>query len=782
MTSFLRRTSRLTAAHWGAYRIDETDPEAALVPLESDPLPSRIGRGWLSAARDGGARIRRPAIRRGWLTGDRGAARNEDAFVEVPWDEALGFAASEIARVREQFGNGAIYGGSYGWASAGRFHHAQSQLRRFLNLAGGYVAARDTYSHAAGEVILPHITGMSNKQFEEGLTSWPLIAQNCEILLAFGGISTRTAQITAGGTSEHEVGFWMAQAAAAGMQTLCVSPLRSDAPAIAGSSWIPIRPNSDVALMLALCHELFENRWHDESFLARYTSGWQAFRSYVGGTVDGIPKSPKWAAPLCDLPEADIRDLAARLHGRKVMVSVAWGLQRADHGEQAVWAGLALAALLGQIGAPGTGFGFGYGSTTPPGRPKRFVAWPSVPQGVNPVSDFIPVARLADMLLFPRESYHYNGASRKYPDIRLVYWAGGNPFHHHQDLFRLEHAWTRPETVIVHDHSWTATARRADIVLPCTSPLEREDIMMNPRNPRLVFMSRVIEPQGEARDDFAIFAALSRRMGFGDEFDEGRDASEWLSWLWDRARAVGQREGFALPDLDDFKRMGQWVIPDEDRVRIQFEDYVRDPAATPLRTESGRITLFNEAIARMRLPDCPGHPAWLEPAEWTFGGDVDALHLISNQPDTRLHSQLDNGNEARSAKARGREICLIHENTARRFGISDGDVVRLFNARGACLASARCTRDMREDCVVLPTGAWLDIQNTPVGRIDVHGNPNVLTMDKGTSGLAQGNISHTTLVRIEKWTYPLPPIRVHSQPDFVAPEEAGHLLANRSNA
>jgi len=118
---------RYTASHWGAYQFDGD----GLAPIADDPSPARIGRGWLSAARDRNSRILTPAIRDGWLAGDGGAGRGRDGFVAVSWDRAAALAAQELARVRETHGNGAIFAGSYGWASAGRFHHAQSQLRRF---------------------------------------------------------------------------------------------------------------------------------------------------------------------------------------------------------------------------------------------------------------------------------------------------------------------------------------------------------------------------------------------------------------------------------------------------------------------------------------------------------------------------------------------------------------------------------------------------------------------------------------------------------------------------
>ncbi|MEX0348151.1 MAG: molybdopterin-dependent oxidoreductase [Paracoccaceae bacterium] len=760
-------TPRMTVAHWGTYHIAHDAEGVRLRPNPQNPSPARIGQGWLSAATDEDARILRPAIRKGWLEGDAGRNRCDDAYVQTSWDEVLDIAASEIGRVSEQHGNGAIFGGSYGWASAGRFHHSQSQLRRFLNLTGGYVGACNTYSHAAAEVIFPYIVGMRLKQIESGLTTWPLIAEHCSLFLAFGGVSGRTAQIASGGTWDHEVDSWLRLASQNGMKTICVSPLDTDYDVLPAETWVPIRPGSDVALMLALAHELIRNDWQDDAFLARCTHGYERFQAYVMGDTDGIAKSPAWAAQLCDMTGDDIAELAATLSREKVMISVAWGLQRADHGEQAVWAALALACLLGQIGKPGTGFGFGYGSTTPPGRPKRSVDWPSLPQGKNPISEFIPVARVADMLFCPGESYSFDGETRHYPDIRLVYWCGGNPFHHHQDLMRLEQAWTKPETVIVQDHSWTATAKRADIVLPATTPLERDDLFLNRRDTNLIAMRQVLDPLGEARHDHDIFRRIAKRLGLEQAFTEGRNEEEWRAWLWSECQQVAQRSEIELPAYEEFLQGGHFEIPDGHEARILFQDFVEYPDINPLNTKSGKIELFSDEIAAMALADCPGHPAWLEPIEWLGCAAPDQLHLISNQPANRLHSQLDNGDASRGSKINGRERCTLHPAKAAALGLLEGDIVRVFNDRGACLAAVQLSEHMRPDVLVLPTGAWLDIQDTPQGRLDAHGNPNVLTMDKGASALTQGNISHTALVRVEKWIDPLPKIRAFGPPQFV---------------
>ncbi|MGH1464757.1 MAG: molybdopterin-dependent oxidoreductase [Cognatishimia sp.] len=767
MTSAKKPTlAKMTVAHWGAYRVVAGALGVDLLDNPDDSSPSQVGNGWKSACLDAAVRIQKPAIRKGWLDGDRGKNRCGDSFVEVSWAEAIRFAGGEIARVIDVHGNKSIYGGSYGWASAGRFHHSQSQLRRFLNLAGGYVSARDTYSHAAAEVIFPYILGMTNKQIEEGLTSWPLIAEHCELFLAFGGVSGRTAQIASGGTWDHEVENWLQTAVENGMQTVCVSPLKSDFATDSGVDWLPVRPNTDVALILALSYELIQNGWHDQEFLRRYTTGFATFGDYVLGKSDGQPKTPEWAASLCDIPASAIRELAQKLSKRRSMVSVAWGLQRADHGEQVVWAALALACLLGQIGQPGVGFGFGYGSTAPPGRPKRFVSWPSVPQGKNDIEDFIPVARVADMLLSPGEMYTYDCETRTYPDIKLVYWCGGNPFHHHQDLNRLNEAWKRPETIIVHDHSWTATAKRADIVLPATMALERNDIFINRRDPNLVAMHKALEPLGESRNDFDIFRDLSAHLGFEEAFTEGKDDTQWQEEIWNNCRKVAQENGFSLPNYEGFLATGRVQVPQSKQTRILLEKFVQDPDQNPLNTESGKIILFSEKIANQQFDDCLGHPRWFEPAEWLGQAKDGALHLISNQPATRLHSQLDNGKTSRDSKVKGREVCTMHPTRVRDLGLSDGDVVKIFNARGACLAAVSTCEQMHDDCIVLPTGAWLDIQDTAQGKLDVHGNPNMLTLDKGASDLTQGNISHTALVWVEKWTAPLPPIKAFHPPTF----------------
>jgi anaerobic selenocysteine-containing dehydrogenase len=128
-----------------------------------------------------------------------------------------------------------------------------------------------------------------------------------------------------------------------------------------------------------------------------------------------------------------------------------------------------------------------------------------------------------------------------------------------------------------------------------------------------------------------------------------------------------------------------------------FAEFRADPENHPLRTPSGRIEIYSDEIARFAYDDCPPHPAWIEPAEWLGGGQTTAfpLHLVSSQPRHRLHSQMDAGPVSARGKIAGRETLAINPVDARSRGIGDGEVVRVFNARGACFAGVSVTEAVR---------------------------------------------------------------------------------------
>ena len=774
----MNRELPLTATHWGAYRAAVRDGKlTALHGFEDDLDPSPIGEGMLDTL-DDACRIAEPMVRKGWLERGAGSDRSKrgaEPFVAVSWDEANRLVGRELRRVIDRHGNRAIFAGSYGWASAGKFHHAPSQLWRFLNCIGGFTYKRDSYSLAAGHVILPHVLGDLMRLI--GLhTSWPSIIEHTDLLVAFGGLPVKNGQVSMQGVGRHVQRDYTRDAAHAGVSLVNVSPLRGDVEPDLGSQWVAPRPGTDVALMLGLAHTLYVEGLHDEAFLSRYTVGFERFVPYLTGASDGVAKDARWAASITGVDANVIRTLARRMAAGRTMVSLSWSLTRQDHGEQPFWMGVTLAAMLGQIGLPGGGVGFGYSAVNAVGNHTGHLPGTALPQGRNEVADFIPVARISDLLLNPGGEFDYNGKRYTYPDTRIVWWAGGNPFHHHQDLNRMLRAWRKPETIIVNEAWWNPMARHADIVLPCTSPLERDDLAGGLYDGYLFASRRLVEPYREARDDFAIFRGIARELGVESEYTEERDVDDWLRHLYDVTRQRASERAVEMPSFDEFRSRGVFRLADPERPVVMLEAFRADPEANPLHTPSGRIEIFSERIEGFGYEDCRGHPRWYEPCEWLGGAGADRhpLHLLSNQPATRLHSQLDNGRHSRAGKIDGREPVTMHPADAAARGIEAGDAVRLFNDRGACLASAVVSENVRRGVVQLSTGAWYDpeVPGEP-GSTCKHGNPNVLTPDKGTSSLAQGPIAHTCLVEVERFEGVPPAVTAFEAPEIIRSHRSG---------
>ena len=761
------------AAHWGYFdAVVERGRVTAARPFARDPWPNPLVEGMPDLVH-AECRIDQPYVREGWLRGARrGAPRGQDRFVPVSWDRATRLVAEEVARVRAEHGGASILGGSYGWASAGRFHHARSQLHRLLGLGGGFTAQVTNYSYGAGMTLMPHLLG-TNDPVTGPATDWRSIIGHARLMLCFGGLPLKNGLVTAGGGGAHEYVPLMRQAAAAGLRFVNVSPLRGDTADFLKADWVPIRPGGDTAMVLAMIAAIVEAGLEDRDFLARCTTGWERLRAYVTGEADGVPKTPEWAQALCDVPAATIRALALEAARTPTMLTATWSIQRAEHGEQSWWALVGLASVLGGIGKPGQGIAFGYGSINGMGTARRDLPTVNLPAARNPVGVSIPVARVTELLERPGEVLRYNGRDIVLPDIRMVFWAGGNPFHHHQDLNRLARAFSRPETIVVSEPWWTSIARHADIVLPATTTLERNDIASSSRDRFLRAMHQAVPPQGGARNDHDAFADIADALGYRAAFTEGRDEGAWLRHLYDRFRRACAAMGAEVPDFDRFWAEGHIEFSPPERDFVGFADFAADPAAAPLATPSGKVELYSETIAGFGDPAVPGHAVWRAPREW-LGGDLSRfpLHLLSSQPVTRLHGQLDPTRAAQAGKLRGREPIRMHPADAAARGLAAGAVVRVFNDRGAALAGLVLEEGLRPGVVVMSTGAWWDPRETPSGSLCVHGNANVLTQDTGTSSLGQGCSAQSCLVQVEAWEGPLPEVLVHRPPERAGPLDA----------
>ena len=524
--------------------------------------------------------------------------------------------------------------------------------------------------------------------------------------------------------------------------------------------------------MLGLAHTLVAEGLHDRAFLARYCSGFERFHDYLLGRTDGTPKDAVWATAITGIPATTIVELARRMAATRTLISTSWSVQRADHGEQPVWMTVTLASVLGQIGLPGGGFSLGLAATSGIAMPcPKDIPRPTLPLGPNPVKTHVPVGRVSEMLLNPGVELQYNGKVVRLPEIKLIYSVGGNPFHHNTNLNRFLKAWQRPDTIIVHEPWWTPPARFADIVLPATTTMERNDIQASELSRFYIAMHKVIEPVGQSRNDFDVFAELSARLGFHDAYTGGRNEMGWLQHMYEGARHIAQQRGYAPPPFEEFwaKRFYEFPLPERDETFLGA--FRENPELNPLRTPSGRIEITSATIGNFGYDDCPPHPTWLEPAEWLGSAKADRypLHLLSNQPTSRLHSQMDVSSVSRASKLNGCEpLSLSREDAAAR-GLTDGDLVRVFNDRGAFITAVRVASDLRPGVAQIATGAWYDPEEPGrVGSLEKHGNPNVVTDDKGTSRLAQSPVAQTVLVEIEKCSS-APSVTAYTLPTITDP-------------
>lgn len=503
--------------------------------------------------------------------------------------------------------------------------------------------------------------------------------------------------------------------------------------------------------MLALAYEIQRVEAQDEAFLATHCVGYEQLADYIRGADDGIAKTPEWASDITGIPAARIALLAQQLIGVRSFMTCSYSVQRAHRGEQPYWMVIALSAMLGQVGLPGGGFSFGHGSMNGVGNPRIDTPGPSMSTGKNPAGLAIPVARICDMLLQPGQLYQFQGETHTYPDIHLVHWAGGNPFHHHQQLNRLVEGWQKPDTVIVQDIWWTPAAKMADIVLPVTSSLERNDIGGSSRDRYVLAMHQAIAPQHQARNDFDIFADLAERLGYRDTFTENRDEMAWIRHIYQECGVAQQPHGVEWPDFDTFWQRGHVDLPAPQKEFVFFDAFRNDPQSHPLQTPSGKIELFSEKIASYQYEDFAPHAQWKPPVEWLGSSLTEQwpLHLISIQPEDRLHSQLDPAPLAQGNKTAGRETLYMHPQDAAQRDISEGCEVKVSNLRGHCLAGVRITDGVTRGVVLMATGAWFDPGfGAKQHKVEQSGNPNVLTLDIGTSRLTQGPNAMSCLVEV----------------------------------
>ncbi|MDM7255499.1 MAG: molybdopterin-dependent oxidoreductase, partial [Paracoccus sp. (in: a-proteobacteria)] len=714
-------------------------------------------------------RIAGPMVRKsyleGWETGDtKPELRGKEPFVQVDWDTALKLAAKAIVDTVADHGNEAVFSSSYGgWSHAGLMRPNVLQGRLF-NLIGGCTNTQGDWSAGASQISLPRIIG--DMEVYSAQTAWEVIRDNTEVFVLIGCDPIKNNRIEFTVADHGMYGPWE-QIRENGTRFVSINPQATASDKFFGADWVRIIPNTDVALFNAMAFHVLEQGLEDRDYLAKYTVGSDKWIAYVRGEgEDGTPKTPEWAEAITGIPATKIRELAELFARSRTEFAGAWSLQRAHHGELTHWAIINFAALTGKIGKPGQGVGFSwhYGNG---GLPQSGKATPAgLSQGKNFVKGIVPASRITEMLENPGAEFTYNGTSGTYPDVKLIYNAGNNFMSHQQDTNRLIRALAKVETIISQDVWWTAATRWADIVFAASSTLERDDISVGGTysNDRIYAMKKVIEPVGDSRSDYDIFTGLAELLGVWGQYVESEQYPEYMDIL----RLAYEKTGAAADTpFEQFWEQGYaWQkAPEEARQWVRHGDFYTDPEANHLHTESGKIEMFCDAIARLELDDMPGMPMWLEPHEYLGNAREGQLHVVSPHPWFRLHSQMGNSEKLRDLyMIQGREPVRINAEDAAKRGIEDGDLVELYNDRGTVIAGAVVSDEIMPGVVSIYEGGWPQLDSK--GRCN-SGLVNFLTSTQRASGLSQATTANTCLVEMRKCTDPEGPNRAYEPPEIL---------------
>lgn len=671
--------------------------------------------------------------------------RGEGKFARVSWDEALDRVAAEFERVKKAYGNQAFYV-PYGTGSYNQINGRQT-AQRLMNLYGGSLGFYNSYSWAAISAATPTVYGTSvtGNQRQDWL--------NSKYILMW---SWNPAEMRDGTNSE----YFVRKAREKGARVVCVDPRMTLSAVALADEWVPIRPGTDAAMMSAMAYVMVTEGLYDAAFVRTHCVGFDAsqmpsgaegaesYKDYLLGTRDGTAKTPDWAEPICGVPRATIARLAREYATLKPGVLYqGYGMQRRAHGEQAVRAGCVLAALTGNVGVPG-GWAGGIALQAPDGGPL----WLVFPVGDNPVKALIPSFLWTEAVLRGREmgpADGVRGAAKLETDIKAI-WAVAcnalvNQHGHVNRTARILADESKVEFLLVQDNFLTPTAKFADLVLPVCTQFETWGLEDGWKyGDEVILMPKIVEPPGETKSDYRICAEIAARLGLEQAYTEGRTEREWVAWSLDRYR---QLRFPGLPSLDELERSnaGVYSVPVTEPA-VAFVDFRRDPGKYPLPTPSGKIEIFSKALHDMGRPDdIPAVPKYIQEWESPFGPEAAKypLSVIGHHYLSRVHSTLEGVDWLEEAFP---QRLFINPVDAGERGIKSGDLVRIWNDRGASVVKCRVTPRIRPGVVALPQGAWW----TPgPDGVDRRGSVNVLSSERWTA-LAFGNAQHTIMAQVAK--------------------------------
>jgi len=669
-------------------------------------------------------------------TGERGKGE----FERITWDEALTTIAAEIQRVKESYGPPSIlFLGSLGDVT---WLHNAALTEELLIKAGGYSGSWGSPSGEGALLAMMTSYGMPamGNSREDLLNSRLIILWGWNPAVACNFGNTR---------------LYLAKAREAGARIIVVDPRYTDSAAIFADQWISIKPGTDTALLTAMAYVMIAENLHDKSFLATHTMGFEKFQNYVLGNSDGIPKTPAWAEDITGVPKPTISSFAREFAAKKPAALIdGFAAGRSAHGEQFHRATITLAAMTGNIGIQGGSAPGGCSAMGDMLMPVNLGPFVSLRmQGEdNPVDLAAPprkdaivakrMGRLGFYMGVSQSRVHRSliadaiikGRQGGYPaDYKLLYLVNINYLNQIANTNKIAQALQKLEFIVAQEQFLTPTAKFADIILPNTTFMERNDVTTGGIGPFYGYMNKVIEPVGEARSHYEIVAALAEKLGI--DIFHGKAEEDWLKEIVHDCRDI--------PDYDTFKTEGvhKVTLPVP---FICFEQQIKDPAHNPFPTQSGKIEIYSQEIDDLGDPLLPPIPTYIEPWEGRNDPLVQKypLQLVTTHTKRRAHTQFDNLPILREIEP---QAVQMNPADARKRAVDNGDMVKVFNERGAMIIPANVTERIMPGVVDIPQGAWYSPDENGIDR---GGCANVLTKDVMSPGGAF--CFNTGLVQVEK--------------------------------
>ena len=637
----------------------------------------------------------------------RSGPRGSGSFKVISWDEALDTIAAKIKKVKKEYGTESIYF----LVNTGSFnvlHNTRAATNRFFGMLG---KCTTFWGNVSMEAALQSSLATFGTAFT-GSSRDNLLHSRLIILWGWDPSVTRFG-------SDTEI--YLAKARKEKIKIICVDPRMNHTCRVMGDEWIPVKPGTDAALLIAMAHVMIKENLYDRGFIEKYTAGFDKFHDYVMGIEDGVVKDPEWARPICGVSTEAIKKLAREYAlAKPAALMTGWSPGRSAFGEQFQRAASVIAAMTGNIGIRG---GF-------------------VSGGV----DLIDLASIDDKVPVPQTEHNQihktsiydaliKGTSGGYPaDCRLLYITGCNLLNQYLNLNKGIKALSGIEFMVVHELFLTTTARFADIVLPVTHAFELDDIGQTwIGGSYLINMNRVVQAPEGVRSDFQIFSEIAERIGVRD-FNNISD-DEWL-----RIILKGKKY---LPELEKLINRGIY-ISDPYRSVVAFSKQIENPEKNPFPTKSGKIEIYSSMFAAKKNPLIPAVPKYIPP--WEGPGDKllgkYPIQLISPHSRARINSQLYNVD---GIKHLGDDRLWMNNEDARERGIEDGDSVHVYNSRGRIRVKVRVTDRIIRGVASLDQGQWY---KPDVNGVDDGGCVNVLTIDKQSP--AGAFPSNSCLVQVEK--------------------------------